>query len=169
MEILKFPDPRLFDPTWPVTVFGDELKVLLDSMWDVMVANYGVGLAANQVGLTFSMFTMEGAEGERLYIVNPRIKSKSSAPANLREGCLSAPGEFLTRPDRAVWVELEFQDELGVPQRRVFKGIAAVCVQHEIEHLNGEGFMQSKTILKQKRLQLAKKWNLPKAPGVFND
>lgn len=160
MEILKFPEKLLFYKCDLVTVFGPELKTLLDAMWDTMKASHGVGLAANQVGFQFAMFVMEGPEEEKVYLVNPKIKSKSTAPANLREGCLSAPGEFLIRPDRAIWVEVEFQDELGENKKRVFKGINAVCVQHEMEHLEGISFMQSTSLLKKKRMELAKKWGL---------
>lgn len=160
MEILKFPNPKLLTKCEQVTVFGTELKTILDNMWETMLANYGVGLAANQVGLSYNMFVMEGPEEEKIYLVNPTVKSKSQAPANLREGCLSAPGEFLVRPDRSVWVEIEFQDAEGKAARRVFKGINAVCVQHEMEHLEGKGFMTSTSLNKTKRIELAKKWGL---------
>lgn len=160
MEILKFPNPALFVKCEPVTVFGPELKTLLENMYATMLANNGVGLAANQVGLTFNMFTMVGPEEETLYLVNPKILSKSVAPANLREGCLSAPGEYFIRADRAAWAEVSFQDETGTVKRKVFKGIYAVCVEHEMEHLEGKGFMQSLTIPKAKRIELAKKWGL---------
>lgn len=160
MEIIKFPDKRLFVRCEQVTVFGPELKVLLDGMWDTMKSHHGVGLAANQVGLSYYMFTMEGPDQEKIYLINPQIKSQSIAPANLREGCLSAPGEFLVRSDRVVWVEVEFQNEEGISKKRVFKGINAVCVQHEIEHLEGKGFMQATSLPKKKRLELAKKWGL---------
>lgn len=158
MEILKFPDKRLFLKCNAVTVFGDELKTILENMWETMKNHYGVGLASNQVGLTYYMFTMEGLDDEKIFLVNPKILSKSVASANLREGCLSAPGEFLVRSDRMGWVEVEYQNELGEIKKRVFKGIQSVCVQHEIEHLEGKGFMQSIAIPKKKRQELAKKW-----------
>lgn len=160
MNVLKFPDKRLFESCSPVTVFGEELNILLESMWETMLLENGIGLAANQVGLTFRMFTMMGLDKEKLFIVNPVVIKRSIAPANLKEGCLSAPGEFLIRPDRASWVELEFQDESGKNHRRVFKSLHAVCVEHEIEHLNGQGFMQSKALSKIKRRELAKKWGI---------
>lgn len=160
MEILKFPDSRLFVKCTAVTVFGDELKVILDNMYLVMKNAKGMGLAANQVGLTYNMFTMEGPNDEKLYIINPKILSKSQGSANVREGCLSAPGEFLVRSDRVQWVEVEFKNEKGEDQRRVFTGLHAVCVQHEIEHLAGLGFMQSTSIPKKTRNELAKKWQL---------
>lgn len=160
MEILKFPNPILSTKCSPVTVFGEELKTILEGMMETMKRSNGVGLAANQVGLKLYMFTMEGPNEEQLALVNPKILSKSQAPANLKEGCLSAPGEFLVRPDRVLWVEVEFQDAVGDKKKRVFKGIHAVCVQHEIEHLDGKGFMESKTLPKKKRQELATKWGI---------
>lgn len=160
MHILKFPNPLLFEICEEVTVFGDELKVLLESMWDIMNSNRGLGLAANQIGLQFRMFTMLGPNNEKLFFVNPKIVKKSSVPAMLREGCLSAPGEFLVLSDRASWVEVEFKNETGVDHKRVFQGIHSVCVQHEIGHLDGESHLLSNTIPKQKRRELAKKWGL---------
>lgn len=160
MEIHKYPAPELFETCKEVTVFGPELKILLDSMWDTMIPNNGMGLAANQVGLTFRMFTMFGPNKEKLFIINPEIISKSVAPANLKEGCLSAPGEFLVIDSRASWVKIKFQDETGAKHERVFKDIYAVCVQHEIDHLNGESHLQSKSLHKAKRKELAKKWGI---------
>lgn len=160
MQILKFPHPELFESGKEVTVFGPELKVLLDSMWDTMKANNGLGLAANQVSLLHRMFVMEGPKAERLYVINPKITLKSIGAANLKEGCLSAPGEFLVRSDRAAWVQVKFKNADNKEQVRVFSGLHAVCVQHEIEHLDGVSFMESKLITKSKRNQLAKKWGL---------
>lgn len=160
MQIVKFPHPSLSTPSTPVTVFGPELKTILEHMWETMIANSGMGLAANQVEIPYSMFTMIGPEEEKLYLVNPKIKSKSVAPSNLEEGCLSAPGEFLVRSDRALWVEVEFQDSEGNDHRRIFKGIQAVCVQHELEHLAGISFMESTSLPKKKRIELSKKWGL---------
>lgn len=160
MKILKFPDPALFQTCTEVTVFGPELKVLLDSMWETMTVGHGMGLAANQVGLTFRMFTMLGLEDEKLYIVNPKITKKSVVSANLQEGCLSAPGELLTLDERASWVKITFQDETGKEHERVFKGIHSVCVQHETDHLDGKSHLQSKSLKSAKRKQLAKKWGI---------
>lgn len=158
MKILKFPSPELFVTCTEVSVFGPELKVLLDSMWETMVEGHGMGLAANQVGLTFRMFTMLGPEAEKLYIVNPKILSKSKISANLEEGCLSAPGEKLTLEERASWVKVKFQDETGKEIERVFHGIHSVCIQHETDHLDGKSHLQSKSLKSAKRKALAKKW-----------
>jgi len=159
MDVLKFPNPHLFKSTKEVTVFGEELLVLLNSMYETMKANNGLGLAANQVGLSFKMFVMDGPEG-RLNLINPIIVAKSVVAANMKEGCLSAPGDFFVVPSRAQWVTVEFQDETGFKQKRTFKGLLSVCAQHEIEHLEGESFMQNKSLPKEKKQQLAKKWGV---------
>lgn len=160
MQILKYPNPALFITCTEVSVFGPELKILLDSMWETMIEGRGMGLAANQVGLVFRMFTMLGPENEKIYLVNPNILSKSVIPANLEEGCLSAPGELLTLDERSSWVKVKYQDETGKEQERVFKGIHSVCVQHETDHLNGKSHLMSKSLKSAKRKELAKKWGI---------
>ncbi len=158
MKILKYPDKKLFVKCKPVSVFGPELKVLLDAMWETMIEGNGMGLASNQVGLNFRMFTMLGPKNEKFYIINPSIVSASIVSANLKEGCLSAPGEFLVLEERKSWVKLKFQDETGQEHEKVFKGIHAVCVQHETDHLDGKSHLQSKSLHKATRKELAKKW-----------
>lgn len=160
MEIIKFPHPDLFTVCKEVTVFGPELKVLLDSMWDLMLKERGVGLAGNQVSILYRIVTMQGPNKERLYIINPKITKRSLAPANLKEGCLSSPGEFYVLAERSAWVEVEYQDETGKAHRRVFQGLYSVAVEHELGHLNGASHLQSKSIPKAKRIELAKKYGL---------
>jgi len=160
VDILKFPDPSLFRKCDDVTVFGPELKILLEGMWEAMLKRGGLGLAANQVGLHCRMFVMGGVDSEKLYIINPKIVQKSEISANLKEGCLSAPGEFLILSERAAWIQIDFQDEKGQMNRRVFQGLHAVCVQHEMDHLDGKSHLQSKSIPKAQRKLLAKKWGL---------
>lgn len=160
MEILKFPDKNLFVVCREVTVFGEELKTLLDGMWSTMVKGGGLGLASNQVGLDHRMFVMAGPDNEKIFLVNPKIIKKSIAPANMREGCLSAPGEFLVLGERVFWVQVEFQDQHGKSRSRVFKGLHSVCVQHEIDHLEGKSHLMSKTIPKVRRKEIYKKWGL---------
>ncbi len=160
MEIVKFPNPILFKPCSPVTVFDAELKVLLEAMWETMLASNGLGLAANQVSLSRRMFVMNFENKERVFFVNPKILASGMASANLREGCLSAPGEFVTLPERAEWVQVEFQDENGNKKTKVYQGVYSVCVQHEIDHLDGKSHLQSRSIPKTKRIEIAKKWGL---------
>jgi peptide deformylase len=160
MEILKFPHPSLFEVCKEVTVFGDELNTLLEGMYTTMSAGGGLGLAANQVGLHYRMFVMVGLQNEKLFIINPKILKISEQPANMREGCLSAPGEFLLLSERMFWVQVEFQNEKGEKKTRVFKGLHSVCVQHEIDHLDGKSHLMSKSIPKAQRKQLYNKWGL---------
>lgn len=159
MKILKFPHPFLLKPTVLVNVFGVELSVLLDSMWEIMLANNGLGLSANQLGLPFKMFVMKGPSG-RLNIINPVILKQSLKQADLKEGCLSAPGEFVIVPSRVDWIQMRYTDEAGQSKVITLKEIHAVCAQHELEHLQGETFMTNKSIPKNIRRKLSKKWGL---------
>lgn len=160
MNILKFPHPNLLIECKEVSVFGPELKVLLESMWDTMMNKNGLGLASNQVGLDYRMFTMQGPENEKLFVVNPKIINRSTQGANQKEGCLSAPGEFVILNERSMWVQIIYQDETGGLRGGTFRGLHAVCVQHEIDHLDGKSHLQSKSLPRARRRQLAKKWGL---------
>lgn len=160
MEILKFPHKSLFNVCKEVTVFGQELTILLDGMWSVMISKGGLGLASNQVGLEYRMFVMAGYDNEKIFLINPKIVKKSNLPANMIEGCLSAPGEFILLSERVSWVQVEFHDQKGQLQTRVFKGLHSVCVQHEIDHLDGKSHLMSKSIPKTKRKELHKKWGI---------
>lgn len=160
MDVLKFPHPNLFITCKEVTVFGPELKVLLEAMWETMISKNGIGLASNQVGLDYRMFTMKGPEEEKLFIVNPKILVSAKTQANLKEGCLSAPGEFLILGDRASWVQILYQDETGTPRTGIFGDIHSVCVQHEMDHLDGKSHLQSKSLTRRVRRELQRKWGV---------
>jgi peptide deformylase len=160
MKILQFPDPRLFTKCEDVSGFGPELLNLLNGMWQTMTGSRGIGLAANQIGVSIRAFTMLGPNNEKLFIVNPKIIKKSEVPANLKEGCLSAKGEFLILDERVDSVDLEYQNETGEKIICTFTGIYAVCCQHEIQHLDGESFLQSKSLSRQLRRQMQRKWGV---------
>ena len=160
MELLKFPHVSLFKPCEPITAFGEELLILLNGMWDVMIKHGGIGLSANQVDLPYRMFTMLGPDNEKLFIVNPKILLRSKTPANVKEGCLSAPGEFLMLNERTMWVQIMYQDETGGVRSGKFQGLHAVCVQHQMDHLDGKSHLQSKSLSRQVRRGLAKKWGV---------
>lgn len=160
MKILRYPHPALLTVCTPVMEIGDFVKSQLDEMWETMVAHEGMGLAANQVGITLRMFVMTGVLGERINFINPKILSRSLAPAEKIEGCLSAPGEYLQLDERAEWVQVQFQDETGAENIKMFTGIHSVCVQHEIDHLDGKTHLMSPTLSSKDRKMLAKKWGL---------
>lgn len=159
MEVIKYPDPRLLTPCREVILFTPELTVLLEAMWETMKRERGMGMAANQVGLEYRMFVMSGPSGEKLFLINPVVLELSKNACNITEGCLSAPQQLikLFRPN---WATVKYFDENGVGHKRTFVGEHSVCVQHEIEHLDGKSFLQNKGIPKQLRIFLAKKWGL---------
>ena len=156
MKVVKFPHKSLFTKTKPVTVFGPELKVLLDRMLEVMHEHNALGLAANQVELTFRMFVMNGPDGP-FFLVNPKITWESHAIAKIKEGCLSAPGERLVLP-RSALVKVEYQDETGEAKMKIFNDIYAICVQHEVDHLDGKSFMDHKSLTKVQKNLLKSRW-----------
>ena len=143
MEILSFPHPALFTKCKPVTVFGPELLVLLERMWETMVKANGLGLSSNQVSLDYNMFTMLGPNDEKLFIVNPKIVDRSPLHVCLQEGCLSAKDQIFVLK-RSRWVDVSYQDENGEFHERRFERIHSVCFQHELEHLNGQSFFNPK-------------------------
>lgn len=102
---------------------------------------------------------MDGPTG-RLDVVNPVIVAKSVKQANIREGCLSVPKEFVLVPSRMEWVRLQYSNMYGEVQTVVLKGIHAVCAQHEIDHLDGKIFLSDKSIPKYERKRLSKKWGI---------
>ena len=93
-------------------------------------------------------------------MVNPYISVQSEASANIKEGCLSAPKEFIVVPGRAKWVQVKYQDEKGQYQSIILEGIHAVAAAHECDHLEGKSFLQHHSIPRTIRKQLSKKWGL---------
>lgn len=161
MKIIKFPDPILFKKCARVESFDRALEATLQEMYQTMLESSGLGLSANQVSLDMRMFVLKDLEGP-LFIVNPEITWKSLENLDLKEGCLSAPGEFLTLGRRSAFVTIKYQDEKGIEHKRTFTNIQALAVQHEIDHLDGISFLESPTLPREKRKELAKKWNLRK-------
>lgn len=144
-----------------IAIFDSKLRNLLDEMWNTMIEANGLGLAANQCGYPISAFVMNGQNGERYNIINPKLVRRSIAYADTKEGCLSAPGEFVVVRDRSQWAFVNYQDEFGKARGQVFHDIYAVVVQHEMDHLLGKSHLQSMSIPKKHRQALARKWKLP--------
>jgi peptide deformylase len=138
--IVLLGDPMLRARAAVVTVFDDALRALAADMFETMYAAPGRGLAAPQVGVLQRVFVMdigwkEGVPAPQVF-VNPRITDASDVMQPYAEGCLSIPGVVsrVARPDR---VSLDWQDLDGLWQSGWFDGFAAVCVQHERDHLDG--------------------------------
>lgn len=138
LPILRWPDPRLSQPCAPA-VLDDDLRALAADMLETMYAAPGRGLAAPQVGRLVRMFVMDVAwktgEPAPMVFVNPSVELLGERVTGL-EGCLSIPGP-LTEVERSAQVRVRWTDLDGVAQDQVLDGFAAVCVQHEYDHLDG--------------------------------
>lgn len=139
MELLYYPHKALETECSPVEAFSGELHTALDEMWDLLdKTEHAMGLAANQVGILKRFFIMRGTDGIRWEFVNPEIKiDEEGGYAFLREGCLSSPELFDMVSSRYESVELKAFDRNGTSVNLVSRGIESVCIQHELDHLNG--------------------------------
>jgi len=144
--------PVLREPSAPVPEVTDEVRRLVDDMFETMDGAEGVGLAANQIGMTVRVAVVD-AEGSRIAMINPTI-AEASGKAREEEGCLSIPDVYgeVTRPERIV---LEATDQHGAPYRLEAAGLLARAIQHEIDHLDGILFLDRLSPMK-RRLLVAK-------------
>lgn len=142
MRILEFPDPFLFKKVEEVSIFDENLKVQVEDMVATMFTSKGVGLSANQVGLNKRIFVMNcvGEESSTYVFINPTIKESSKEDCLDKEGCLSFPGLYID-VKRKKSVVVRWQDLEGNFQEKEFFGLEAICVQHEIDHLDGIVFI----------------------------
>ena len=154
-EIVTVPDPRLKLVSEPVTGgVDDELRALMDDMLETMYAAPGIGLAAIQVGVPKRVIVMDLArEGEPpapRYFVNPEILWRAEETAPYNEGCLSVPEIYddVERPSR---VKLRYLDYHGAEIEEEAEGLYAVCIQHEMDHLEGVLFIDHLSRLKRER------------------
>ncbi len=138
-------DPVLHNPTRPVEEFGEELKALVEDMFETMAAAPGVGLAANQIGVDLRVFVYDCPDDEgvrhRGVVVNPVLETSERPetmpdPEDDLEGCLSVPGESFPT-GRASWAKVTGQDLSGEPVTIEGTGYFARCLQHETDHLDG--------------------------------
>lgn len=154
MKIVKIGDPILRKKTIPVTRFDDTLRNTLTDMFQTMYAAPGIGLAANQVGLSgrFAVIDLH-PDGKRspLVLINPVIEARSGAIAE-EEGCLSIPG-FSGRVKRSARVRVRAINEDGLPTVIEGEGLLARCLQHEIDHLNGTFYLDHLSLLKRLRIK----------------
>ena len=153
LKILAFPDKRLRVKAKEITDFDEELKSLIENMYETMYKSNGVGLAATQIDRHIRVFVADTSENNDnpLCFVNPIIISKSGEKIS-EEGCLSVVG-FNADVSRAKKVKVEALDENGKKfELEVEDELLAVCIQHEIDHLDGILFVDYLSKLKQKRL-----------------
>jgi peptide deformylase len=154
LTILQYPDPRLRTRAKPVTAVDDALRTLIDDMFETMYAAPGVGLAASQVDRHIRLIVIDVSEenNQPLVFINPEILTTDGQPIEYKEGCLSVPGyyESVTRPER---VRVRALDRDGNPFEMECDGLLAVCIQHEMDHLEGKLFVDYLSELKRTRIR----------------
>jgi peptide deformylase len=158
LEIYTFPDPILRKQTKAVTVFDHELETTTQSMLETMYVSSGVGLAAIQAGILKQIIVVDLKSGEEditqrepHVFINPKIVKQSGTTFS-EEGCLSVI-EFRSEIQRAEKIIVEYQDVTGKLQRMEAEEMMSICLQHEIDHLNGVLFIDHLPLLKQKMVK----------------
>ena len=163
LKILEFPDPRLRTKATPVEAVDDDLRALIADMFETMYAAPGIGLAATQVDVHRRLLVADIStdQSEPHAFINPEILEKDGVIVS-DEGCLSVPG-YYEEVERAEHIRLRYLDGNGKARAMEAEGLLAVCIQHEIDHLDGKLFVDylseakrqriRKKLMKERRLQ----------------
>jgi peptide deformylase len=153
LEILHFPDPRLRKNAEPVTKFDDEIRQIVDDMFETMYDAPGIGLAATQVNIQQQIIVIDVSEDkdQPICLINPEIIERDGEE-EMEEGCLSVPGIYET-VQRARHVRVRALDRDGNPFEIEDDDLLAVCIQHEMDHLHGKLFVDYLSSLKRQRIQ----------------
>ncbi len=160
-RILTVPDPVLKQVSVPVDTVDDGLRALMDDMLETMYDAPGIGLAAIQIGVPKRVIVMdlarEGEEPQPRYFVNPEILERNDELQPYEEGCLSVP-DIYDEVERPTRVRVRYLNYQGEQVEEVAEGLYAVCIQHEMDHLNGVLFIDRLSRLKRQRaIQKVKK------------
>jgi len=152
LPVLQYPDPRLHTVATPVTRVDDKIRRLIKDMADTMYAAPGVGLAAPQVDVHRRVIIVDISEthDQLKVFINPEIIARSGA-SDCAEGCLSVPGIF-EKIQRAERIKVRALDAHGRPFELDAEALLAVCIQHEMDHLEGKVFVEYLSRLKQQRI-----------------
>lgn len=154
LEILEFPDPRLRTEAGPVETVTDDIRTLIDDMFDTMYDAPGIGLAATQVNVHQRILVIDVSEkqNEPRVFINPEIEVLDAELGEYDEGCLSVPGFYETvhRPSK---IAVTAMDRDGNTSSQELSGLLAICLQHEIDHLNGKLFVDYLSPLKRQRIR----------------
>ena len=153
LNILEFPDPKLRTVAKPVESFDERLKTLVEDMTETMYSANGIGLAATQVNVHERLLVLDVSDNQdqpRVYI-NPEITDRSGSQ-NCEEGCLSVPGIYAS-VERAENIHVKAQDIDGNFFEEDLEDLHAICVQHEIDHLEGRLFVDYLSPLKRNRVK----------------
>ena len=154
LKIIKYPDPFLKQKCLPVTSYDKELKLFAEDMLTTMYRSKGIGLSAIQVGVLKRLIVIDVSEELKkpLIFVNPVITPSSSKFFDFKEGCLSFPGiyEFVKRNEEIV---VEYNDIEGKKLSMKATGLLSICIQHEVDHLEGIVFLDRLSGLKRNRAE----------------
>ncbi len=153
LHILEFPDPRLRTKAKPVAVVDDAMRRLIDDMFETMYAAPGIGLAASQVDVHQRLLVIDISEdrSQPLVFINPEIIQRSG-DEETEEGCLSVPGIF-EKVRRSKSITVRALDRHGISFEMEADELLAVCIQHEMDHLEGKLFVDYLSELKRTRIR----------------
>lgn len=153
LNILQFPDPRLKNIAKPVEVFDEALKTLVQDMFETMYEAQGVGLASIQVNVPKQVIVIDVSSEQNapLCLINLEILAERGT-IDWEEGCLSFPGVY-AKVQRAKEIDITFLDKTGKKQTLTAEGLLSICIQHELDHLNGITFYDHLSPLKQAMLK----------------
>ena len=154
LEILEFPDPRLRKQAAPVREVTKATRTLIDDMLETMYAAPGIGLAATQVNVHQRILVIDVSEenDQPQIFINPEVTVLDPELGEYDEGCLSVPG-FYETVNRPQAVEVSALDREGQPFTLKLEGLLAICLQHEIDHLDGKLFVDYLSALKRTRIR----------------
>ncbi|MFL0806355.1 MAG: peptide deformylase [Oceanobacter sp.] len=168
LDILEFPDPQLRTVAKPVETVDERVRTIVADMFETMYEAPGIGLAATQVNIHERIITIDVSEdkSEPLVFINPTVDVLDGEPETMQEGCLSVPGfyEDVTRIEHCLVKAL---DKDGQPFELECRGLLAVCIQHELDHLDGKLMVDYVSAFKRKRIKdkLVKKHKLEAKQG----
>lgn len=154
LDILEFPDPQLRTIAKPVKNVDASIKQLVDDMIETMYDAEGIGLAATQINVHKQVIVIDVSEerDQALVFINPNIEVVDAELHEYQEGCLSVPG-YYEEVSRPVGVKVNALDQNGDAFEMQPEGLLAVCIQHEIDHLNGKLFVDYLSSLKRNRIK----------------
>jgi len=153
LKILQFPDPKLRITAKPVVNFDEKLQIKIDDMFETMYDAKGIGLAGTQVDFHKSLLVTDVSHDKNQphVLINPEILSTNGI-VDSNEGCLSVPG-FQDDVRRAENITVKYLDREGAPKECEMTGLLAICVQHEIDHLNGKLFIDYLSEAKKQKIR----------------
>jgi len=166
LPVLCYPDPRLHKVAKPVATVDDRIKKIVADMADTMYEAPGVGLAATQVDIHERIVVIDVSDNqdELMVFINPEVVWTSSETKAWREGCLSVP-EFYDEIERPDVIRVRALDINGKEFELEADGLLSVCLQHEMDHLQGKVFVEYLSLLKQNRISLKMKKRIKELAG----